>query len=243
MNEEKIVFVTRYSNPHLYKLSKATTDPISSERIPFEHTIGGDGYLRIIFELPYDWIVNVDDDAFVVNKDSIQTIITHMKENGYDYCGIPDGGNTTIRGHANPCSMNPFFNIFNLKSMREKMELKNIRGIPWSDDLKDRVPDKCKTRSDLQWYPLLEPYYPIFFQLLKHCKALFLDADTYDVDGDAITSRAYDTNNSLFLYHTWYARDYLKDVYPDDVKHTRRIQKIMRVVCEENGMDINNYIE
>jgi hypothetical protein len=229
------VIVTRHSNQKLYEFSSSLLTSFPYPKIKMVNTTAT-GYIISVLQLPYDYAINIDDDAFVSRPESIEEIIQYMDDHNYDYCGVSDGGNTTIRGHVNPCSMNPFFNVFNLKNIRQKINVKQPMGIHFDPALKERVPARFKTRNDLEWAPYQEEYYPVFFHLLRDCNALFLDATTMTANDDNITSLAYDINERLFLYHTWYSRKYgvaeVRHPNMEDPNNKERIDNVIRIVSE-----------
>lgn len=209
----KIAIFTRHSNKTLYSVVSDCIKELPYDKIPITGT-SADGYLIKILESDYDFVVNLDDDAFVTRPSAINEIIQHMIENDYDYCGVPDGGCIRIRKH-NPCSMNPFFNIFNVKSIREKVD--NFK-VGWYEGLKEKAPLHKLVEGNIYKFDNFEVYYPVFFALLEKCKPLYLDSIEHP-DG---VSNIVLFNDRQFLIHTWYAR-----LYPKYKEHKTRIDKII----------------
>lgn len=219
------VIVTRHGgNKILYNCCMLFLKDIPYKKIPLINTSAA-GYLEQIIRLNYDWVINIDDDAFLVNKENVYNLLTYMNENNYDYCGMADGGFDGCRYGGNPCSMNPFFNILHLSSIKQKINIKNeFIGISFEDSLKKLVnhsgfkcpKDRCK------YNPTLEPYYPFFFRLLRDTKPLFLKATLHN---DKTTTILYNHANDILMYHTWYGR-----VYHINIEHNTRINEIIKDV-------------
>jgi hypothetical protein len=198
----------------------------------------------------------MDDDLFVFRPQVILDLLKHMETTEKDMCGIPDGGNDTIRGVLNPASMNPFFNIMNLEAIRRKTGLAAARdfssvvesslspfGIPWSPELVSRVPAAFKPGGSecphltLKWAPCQEDYYTIFFQLLRDVNVLFLRAET---GPDGITTIVKDLAGKPWAFHTWFARGYgsLDGSCPEDPNNFARINHVIaqaRLLLESFG--------
>lgn len=229
------IIYTRYGNPALFSVSAELTKSLGWERVAMANT-SADGYLQSIFRQSptVKWIINIDDDAFLTRPESIKELMAYMEAHDYDYCGIGDGANNTIRWIYNPCSMNPFFNIFHMERLRAKIDFTKPIGIPWNTDLKSLSPPWIPDRPEIsveqiQWIPNKEPYYPFFFHLLRDCKPLFLNGTTWK---DGITSILFDHRAQPFLYHSWFARLYGRGPSPfgEDRTNKERIEHLIEYV-------------
>jgi hypothetical protein len=134
------------------------------------------GYLDYIFSTKFDtkWVLNLDEDCFLLNYEMIYDLIKYMETNDYDYCGIQDGGSIPVRIH-NPLVSNPFFNLFNVEKINPLK--KDYFDRKYSmDELKKKYShfirfDKCKSE-----YDLYERFYHQFFWLLENgMKPFYLD--------------------------------------------------------------------
>ena len=116
---ERVVIVTRSMSDVLYERSEALqTLPYRRIKITgLNHWRNATDYLHLLFEIDADWVINMDEDCFVFDSGRIEGILAHMRSNGFDFCGIPDGGACIHRFH-NPLVTNPFFNIFNVARIR-----------------------------------------------------------------------------------------------------------------------------
>lgn len=220
MENKKIKMFSRSSNTYLYSMMLffAKTLDVPKVPVPFRTE---DEYLLEILKEDCDFIINIDDDAFLIEPQMVMTIIQDMLDGGYDYCGIPDGGAISIR-HHNPCAMNPFFNIFHVKSIQKK--LGGQFTLEWNEKLKEKVPIKG---LNLEWieYDQFESYYPIFYALLDKCNPLYIEAKQSQDDGFS-TVLLYD--QTPFLVHTWYGREY------HFVEQKERIDQIIELVREHH---------
>ncbi len=123
----EINIITRSKNKNLYNEMIKRFNYNYDNKIRFTNFQGfGDAATEYIYHIlvnDYDWVINIDEDCFVFDEYELLMLLNYMKNNNYDYCGIPDGGVCIHRFH-NPLVMNPFFNIFNVKKIREK--IKNV---------------------------------------------------------------------------------------------------------------------
>lgn len=233
-NKYNCAITTRHGIPSLYKHSLEFMKDIPYNKYILTYTTA-DNYLEYIIRFKYDWIINIDDDAFVTNIEGIYKLLKYMDDNNYDYCGMADGGFFGCRLTGNPCSMNPFFNIFNLKNIKNKINIdeniKNSIGIEFEDNLKNLIDTKgfYYKKEQCHYEPLQEPYYKFFFKLLKYTKPLFLQAKLHT---DNITTILYNHEMKDIIYHTWYAR-----VYNTDKEQHNRINNVIEYVKSRKEYD------
>jgi hypothetical protein len=211
----KIVIFTRSMNFKLFELSSSTI------KLPFKHVrvkhTGSQGYLYGILEYDIDYAINIDEDAFVVDPDKLIALLKYCISNGYVNCGFPDGGVLRMRTY-NPLVTNPFFNIFDVKAIKEKLNYSEIENFDFKQyDYEAKAPSHLY-KFNMYQFDLREPYYRFFLWLNLNFKVLYLDAEDHS---DGITTLLKDMNGAVFLAHTWYARNYAKDVV-----QTKRINQI-----------------
>ncbi len=196
---------------------------------------------QIIYNTDVDYIINIDEDAFVFDIDSMLDLLKYMDINGYGFCGVPDGGVIHHREH-NPVVPNPFFNIFNCKQLRSikpnHIPFENddkIKGL-FDDDLLKFTPHhlfvpNVKFKFDnFQWQ-----YYHLFFNWLRNgINPLYLGAIC---GSDGISTIVKNHNDVPFLEHTWFARHYYQ---PDDngVVHFNRINDVYSKYSSKPHFDI-----
>ena len=208
-------------------------------------------YFKEMLNTEYEWVINLDEDSFLINSNKIYDIIGYMKVNNIAYSGFLDGGQLEIRA-ANPVSMNPFFNVFNVKAIKEKINYDNYdeticTAIDELNSLVNYENEKIYRNIDLTKLSgrytncFVETYYPFFYFLYSHFKFHYFDARYYDknINLDPAVRTMQDLTTILsfkgsdFVYHTWYARHYNAILY-----HTERINKMFNI-CRD-FLDMKN---
>ncbi|QJX01315.1 glycosyltransferase family protein [Frigoriglobus tundricola] len=203
----RVVVATRSLSAELYRLSGEflTFDgPEPSHRVRVTDA-GPAEYFRRLAALDADWVINLDEDAFVLDPRGLLALVRRMEAEGYAACGVPDGGAVPIRVH-NPAACNAFFNVFDLRRCRPA----------WADW--DRVL-RLRHRTEYERavapfvrgphaYDDFEPYYGAFFALRDAGeRILSLEAETWR---DGVTTLVRGPNGPLLL-HAWYARAWVGD--------------------------------
>jgi hypothetical protein len=202
----KKTIVTRSQNEKLYKIAKALLSD-KNEFIQCKQFKGFEGalnYLKWIFETQSGWVVNIDEDCFIVNESLIDICINQMKRNGWVYCGVPDGGGLIPHRSKSKYTANPFFNIFNVDAIKEKWHT-------YSDVIDFELIKKIEPN-----YNLDEPFAWLFYWMFKN----FESAEFSDIDSTDGTSTIINVNKKPMLIHSWYSR-----MYDKDVAQTERINK------------------
>lgn len=210
-------------NWKLYKLSQNTiTLPYKRNRCRFT-TADGYFYDRIL-KSKADFIVNIDEDAFVTDNNKLKNLLNFCIENDYVNCGVPDGGVMEIRKH-NPLVTNPFFNIINVKKIRKDFNLEVIIKNYSSHkiDFEKHAP-KHLLRSQYE-YDYYEPYVPFFLWIDTNYKTLFLDTREHS---DGHSNEVLDHEGNPFLLHSWYSRLFGKDDF-----HTKRIKNLYKEATDK----------
>jgi hypothetical protein len=204
----RIAFATRSIQEVLYRLSSALfgLDRLQQQGVHIrQHRLTGTdstGYCRELLALDADWVVNVDEDAFVLAPERVLDLIGYMERQGFAACGVPDGGVVAIRAH-NPVACNAFFNVFDLRRVRRVWQ-------DWPAVLAARHQPAYETavpafaRRTRFVFDHFEPYYGVFFALLGAGeRILYLDAEEWQ---DGITTLVKDMADEPFLLHCWYSR-------------------------------------
>jgi hypothetical protein len=199
-------------NLKLYLKSMSLINIPSKKR--YCHTTS-DGYIYKILKEDVDYIVNIDEDAFIYDHKALYSLLDYIIENDYINCGMRDGGILTIRIH-HPLITNPFFNILNVKKIREKLNHDEIVDTKiFLPDYIKMLPEKLNGKYA---FDDSEPYSRIFIWLAINYKTLYLDAIRHK---DGLSTILLNQNNEPFLYHSWFSREYNKDNY-----HTNRIDNL-----------------
>ena len=185
--------------------------PYERERCRFT---SADGYFyNNVLSCDADIVVNIDEDAFVSDNLELERLIAHVISEGYVNCGMPDGGVVEHRGR-NPLVTNPFFNIFNVRELRSRFDVRRV--------LRDYTRHDPGMESKAPWhlirgtyaFDFYEPYVPFFLWISDNFKTLHLDAETHS---DGISTILKSHTGRSFLSHAWYSREYGRDP-----AHTKR---------------------
>ncbi len=205
----KVLIVTRSMNEDLYHLSGEFLQFDGSgptHRVRLTHTDAA-GYFRLLADLDADWVVNLDEDAFLLDPPALLALLRHMEEQGYAACGMPDGGVVPIR-HHNPVACNAFFNVFDMRQIRPLWAdwdaVTRLRHAPAFEAV---VP--AWARRGEHAFDDFEPYYGLFYAIVKAGRRiLYLDAETWR---DGTTTLVRSPGGHPLLLHAWYARNWERD--------------------------------
>jgi hypothetical protein len=214
-------------NYKLFELSSSTI------RLPFKHVrvkhTSSQGYLFSILKYDIDYAINIDEDAFVVDPDKLVALLKYCIANNYVNCGFPDGGVLRMRTY-NPLVTNPFFNIFDVKAIKKRLNYQEIENFDFKQyDYEAKSPSHLY-KFKMYQFDLLESYYRFFLWLNLSFKVLYLDAKDH---ADGITTLLKDMNGDVFLAHTWYARHYAKDPV--------QTQRINNIYSECSGKPVREF--
>ena len=224
---KRIKIYTRSMNDVLYHKAMALCD-LPYEKVRLLGT-SADGYLyQLIADTEADWAINIDEDAFVCDLEAMKRLIDYCMENGYDNCGMPDGGVVHLRD-GNPLVTNPYLNILSTKILREQFSLDKLTELP--DKERFSQTELLVGAHDFSATDV-EPYYPFFIWTSNHFKTLYLKATNHP-DGESTV--LYNHLGEPFLIHTWYSRFYNRDLF-----HTQRIDNAFKEACNKQGFKYHN---
>lgn len=224
---KRIKIYTRSMNDVLYHKSMALCS-LPYEKVRLRNT-SADGYLyQVIADTEADWVVNIDEDAFVSNIGALQRLLDYCMENDYVNCGMPDGGVVHLRD-GNPLVTNPYLNILNTKAIREQFDISKLNESP--NQARFTQTDLLVGAHDFNANDV-EPYYPLFIWMSNHFKTLYLKATNHP-DGESTV--LYNHLCEEVLIHTWYSRFYNRDPF-----HTHRINNAFKEACGKQGIRYHN---
>jgi hypothetical protein len=185
-----------------------------------------DGYLFEILNLDVDYVINIDEDAFISDKNALFSLLDYMIDNNYDNCGMPDGGVLPIRIH-HPLVTNPFFNIMNVRKIKKELTNPEIEKIEFDKpSYIEKLPEFITREYNFDDY---EPYNKLFIWLALNFKTLYLNAKIHH---DNISTILLNQNGEQFLYHSWYSREFGNDNF-----HTSRINNLF-FECQKNDKSV-----
>lgn len=198
----KAVFVSRHSMHddkihELYRMNLRILNYIPWPKVAVQNPPALEYMIHCVesYKNEFDWVINLDDDAFLCDFKALYDLMVHMEENEYDICGMPDGLTYTPRDVFNPVSMNPFFNVIQLKTMKHKVKSPQEMLAPYNPSLLKYV-DVAKYHPEM-WgkkpeeldgseFPIgYEPYYPFFYAIAPKVKILWLYGRSYTFDPNA----------------------------------------------------------
>lgn len=203
----------------LYRLSKGLYESWGFPCVRLTDQSADGYFLTMLKHTDCDIAINVDEDCFITNKQAVLDLVDYVVKNQIANAGCPDGGGWCPRG-GNPLVTNPFFNVFNLKLIRERFSTQAVKEY-----------DYRKYRSQLESsFPIeflyngrpycfdnskyLEPYYPFFLWMAGNVKTLYLHNKRGE---DGWTTILFNHKGEEMCRHTWLARFY--SVPPFIVKH------------------------
>ena len=191
----KLLVCTRSMNLNLYIKSMSLINIKSKKR--FTKTTA-DGYLFELIKQKVDFIINIDEDAFVINQKAIITLLDYMIDNEYVNCGMPDGGVLSIRFH-HPIVTNPFFNILHVSKIFKHLNFHEIENIDFENSrFLENFPLKLTEPYSLDNF---EPYNKLFVWIGTNFKTLYLNAKTHK---DGYSTILCNHEGVEFIYHSWY---------------------------------------
>jgi tetratricopeptide (TPR) repeat protein len=219
----RLAVATRSMNDFLYEASGA----LLGLGCPRHRLTGTDnfGYFRELLRLDADWVINLDEDAFVLSPDRLLGLVRVMEEGGYAACGMPDGGVVPIRRH-NPAACNAFFNVFDLRRVRRDWrDWGRVEAATPRPEYEGRV--AAFARRTPFAFDHFERYYGPFFALHDAGeRILFLDAEEWP---DGLSTLLKDAAGAPLLIHCWYARYWAtshntRRRYQAVIDHARQVQ-------------------
>lgn len=178
-----------------------------------------DGYLKRLLKSKADYVINIDEDAFVTDPEALAELVEYCIREKIVNCGMPDGGVSPMRTH-NPLVTNPFFNIFAVQELKRQFSESKLREYAVHKPEYERLTPRNLLRGDVEYhYDYFEPYCPFFVWTSQEFKTLYLDARGHE---DGYSTILLNHLGKPFLVHTWYSRAYGKDPM-----HTARIDAIV----------------
>jgi glycosyltransferase involved in cell wall biosynthesis len=210
----RIIFATRSLHEELYAQSGEFLPAVGTgspelEFIGRVRLVDTDaaGYLRELSRLDADWVVSLDEDAFMLDTEALLCLIRTMDAQGFAACGMPDGGVVPIRRH-NPVACNACFSVLDLRRVRPVwQDWDRVLAARHSPEYEQALP--AFARQTAYAFDHFEPYYGPFFALLAAGeRILYLDGEEWR-DGVSTLLKAPD--GRPLLLHCWYGRDWERD--------------------------------
>lgn len=183
--ELRIKFFCRSFDLRLYRLSKALYESWGFPCVRLTDQ-SADGYFyTMLRDKDCDIAINVDEDCFITSKEAVMKLVDYVVENAIVNAGCSDAGAGVPRGGRKEVT-NPFFNVFDLRQLREKCTKEAVKQ--YDDGTRQK-----------------EPYYPLFLWMSANCKMLYLESERHP---DGMTTILYNQAHEELCRHTWLARFY-----------------------------------
>ncbi len=154
-----------------------------------------------------DFIINVDEDCFIWDMDTVFELINYMNEEGIASAGMPDGGVVPLR-HCNPLVHNMFFTIYNNRLIRDDdpMFPRTMRRSKGFKESYKRYMDSMPELKEKYEFIEAEQYYYIsYYMMSRNYDLLHLMGRERNGCETYLKSPV---SGKEFLVHTWYARLY-----------------------------------
>ncbi len=209
----RIVFTTRSKNDLLYRLSGELLGP-DGDGYPRHRFTGTDclAYFRTLADLEVDWVINLDEDAFVLDRGRLLALVGYLEAHGHAACGMPDGGVVPIRRH-NPAACHAAFTVFDLRRVRAAWrDWESVVAAGPRPEHENAVAPFA--RRGAAAFDHDKPYYGVFFALLNAGESiLYLNAEPWR---DGISTLIKDPDGVPLVLHTGFSRAWSHSY------HTRR---------------------
>lgn len=204
---ERIKIFTRSFDLRLYRNSRGLYEMLGFPVVRLTDQTADGYFYTMLKDTECDIAINIDEDAFLVDPDAMMQVVQLVIDGGYANAGCPDGGGWCPRG-GNPIVTNPFFNVFNLKLIRSKFDMKKIRSFDYpahKEELMSAFPKERLERGYTFDRYVYEPYYQFFLWLAYNFKTLYLPSSRH---ADGITTILHTPDGREICKHSWFARFY-----------------------------------
>lgn len=213
----RIKFFSRSFDKRLYIQSKKLYEDAGYPCVRLTDQTADGYFYTMLADTDCDIAINVDEDCFISDLDAVLKLVDFAVEGGYANVGCSDGGAAVPRG-GNPLVTNPFFNIFNLKLIREKFSKEAVRSFDYKvhrTEMEASYPKERLVYSYSFDSTCQEPYYQFMLWLAANFKTYYLPSDKH-ADGfttilkmpENMDPKQNGYENKAFCLHTWLARFY-----------------------------------
>lgn len=205
--KERIKIFTRSFDLKLYRYSRGLFENLGIPIVRLTDQTADGYFYTMLKDTECDIAINIDEDAFITDPDAMLKLVDYVVSNGYANAGCPDGGGFCPRA-GNPIVTNPFFNIFNLKLIREKFHKSAVKDFSYpqhKEEMESMFPkEHLETNWTFERYEY-EPYYPFFLWLAYNFKTLYLPSKRHE---DGTSTVLLDLEGNTICMHSWFARFY-----------------------------------
>jgi hypothetical protein len=210
--------ITRSINDELYNRMLSLC-PDDWEFIRIKNS-SATAYMDYIFRTKFEnkWVLNLDEDCFLIDYRRIYGLIEFMEKQDFDYCGIQDGGGIPVRIH-HPLVSNPFFNLFNVEKIN-KLDQNYYQKKYSPKEIAEKYKHFIRFNKSAFKYDFYEGFYSHFFWLLENgLKPFFNEAREFSRERYFVVaplfrivpyyncpSLLFDHLGKEIALHTWHSR-------------------------------------
>lgn len=218
----RIKFFCRSFNKELYQLSRRLYEDAGYLCVRLTDQTADGYFFTMLADETCDIAINVDEDCFLTDLDAVLRLAHKVDEEGWVNAGCSDAGQGCPRSGDAEVT-NPFFNVFNLRLIRQSWDACHL------------IPELRKDS-----YKGLEPYYNFFHWMVRTFpgKTLYLDNLKHP---DGVTTMLYAPDRALLCLHTWFARQFSPSLLTrlfegNDLKGLNHQVRINAVIDEVYGI-------
>jgi len=200
----------RSFNKELYTRSKALYEDMGYECVRLTEQTADGYFYTMLADESCDIAINVDEDCFLISPSQVEQLTQYVIQEQIAMAGCQDGSIAARR--ANPLVINPFFNVINLRMIREKFSKEAVRTFDYECERDLMV---AQFKGELSEYPYnfdipvtTDPYYPFVLWVVRHFQVLYLKSQTHADGTSTLLYWPHETEENLLCIHTWFARYY-----------------------------------
>ena len=234
----KIKFFSRSFDKRLYLQSRGLYEQAGYPCVRLTDQTADGYFYTMLADKECDIAINVDEDCFISNLNAVLELVDFAIENGYANVGCSDGGAAVPRG-GNPLVTNPFFNVFNLKMIREKFSMEAVREFDYKANRKRMEEAYPKERLEYSYTfdnTSYEPYYQFMLWLAGNFKTYYLPSEKHQDGFTTILKMPEALGCTPFCLHTWLARFYTTPSWA--VKHWMKNQGMQKQRIDDRIFEV-----
>ncbi len=187
------------------------------------------GFVTKVLSLDSDYICHVDEDCFVSSREALLKLVAIFENDpSVVAAGIPDGG--YYYRERNPAALNLFFIMFRTESLAKAWaQLERGEECSFQPEYAKEVTrqwpnlDLGRVNCDL-----VEPYYPLFWNMIKNGGKFFYLGEK--LDSKRWSSTVLLPSGEAIAEHMWYLRNWFskKTMQGHDSRNVDRYLNLQR---------------
>jgi hypothetical protein len=198
-------------------------------------------WIKIITKKKQKYIVHIDEDCFITNRDELIKTINFLDINNYTISGTSDA--YSYYRQNNPVAINTFFmisnrdhicdlniNIDSLKIWNENNEYKNSYNSYWKDKYLDNFQYPYEQNTSIN-YKEFEPYYFIFWMLKEKNRKFYYLFPEFNEYYKSINPK-FNQDSKEIAIHMWYAREWNSNIDMGGITNFKRYERIEKKIID-----------